>query len=331
MGFKQWLQVFRAQTAPATLLFILTPYLHNAEFLNIKTLVLVVSAVIIHYLSFGHNSLMDMSQGYDTKDPSKRHHPLVSGAISLTAAHNVIHWGLALITIFTGLYTLWESPNPSWAIFFLLIWVIFGIGYNSGLSKESIIGFLAISISFTAMGVWGWFLSHKWFGELGLLWLAYVFFTIIFQISWSGFIKEIGIEERSNILHKMGAHLDVSWKDKPFFRPGKAIYYGAFVKLLNIALISQMILARERVELWIWVWYCALASLTIIYAYRLLVPRVYDRGKELMNMSLMEIFTIFLPIPVLLPWLEATVLMTANVLYFFLINIILWGKPYPKV
>lgn len=329
MSFKQWLQVFRAQTAPATLLFILTPYLHNAEFFDVKTLVIAVTAVIIHYLSFGHNSLIDTSQGYDLKDPSKRHHPLLSGAISLTAAHNVIHWGLIMITAFAGLYTLWLSPNPSWAIFFLLMCFVFGMGYNNGLSKESIIGFLAISICFTAMGAWAWLLSHEWFGELGLLWLAYVFFTLLFQISWSGFIKEIGIEERSNILHKMGAHLDVVRNGKPSFRPGMAIYYGAILKLVNIALIVPMILINYK--RWIWVWYVVLSSLAIFYAYRLLVPRVYDRGKELMNMSLMEIFTIFLPIPVILQWLEATVLMTSGILYFFLINKILWGKPYPRV
>ena len=69
MTFRDYLQLFRAQTAPATILLILTPYLTNATLFSLETATIFIFALLIHWVSFGHNSLMDTAMGYDLKDP----------------------------------------------------------------------------------------------------------------------------------------------------------------------------------------------------------------------------------------------------------------------
>jgi hypothetical protein len=342
MTLKNWLQLFRAQTAVATLLLLLTPFLNNYPLFSFQTGLLVILFILIHYFSFGQNSLMDFAMKYDQKDINKRHHPLLSGAISAHSAHNLIHWGLVILTILAGLATLRLASSPALALLFLLGWVAFGHAYNDGLSKESPVGFLAISLCMTCAGVWAWLLSHNGFSLLGYVYFGYVFFTILYQISWSGFVKEMQVNEKSNILSRMGAHLGIKAVQISFrygalptsdsgriFYPERSRYYALFVKSLNL-LFGAMLLWLEfsLVRLVI---FGILATLIAFYLSKAIKTRVYVRQKELMQMSLMEIFTIFLPIPLLLNPLVAGLLMIASIIYFFGINKILWGVPYPKV
>ena len=324
MKFKDWLRVFRAQTAPATWCLILTPYLHAAK-LDLVAFAIWAFSIIAHYFSFGHNSLLDTAMGYDLKDPNKKHHPLVCGRISLHTAHNVIHWGLGILAVLAILISVCVSPKPMIALITIFIWFAFGHCYNDGLSKESPLGFLAISICFTAMGAWGWFLSHDYIDIIGVLWLIYVFLTILFQISYSGFLKEITVEERSNILRMMGARVEDG-----IFIPGNARYYGLLVKGLNVAvglMLGYALTAKLEMALWLGV----TALIMIELADELTKERRYDRSRDLITMSIMEIATIFMPIPIMCGWVKGAILMLSGVGYFFLMNAILWERTYPRV
>ena len=285
--------------------------------------------ILIHYTSFGQNSLMDYAMMYDQRDPHKKHHPLISGAIKQAAAHNVIHWGLGILTVAAAGVTLLLSPAAALAMFFLIGWVAFGHAYNDGLSKESLFGFLAIALAITCSGAWGWLLSHNGLSTLGLIYLGYVFFTILYQTSWSGFLKEMQVGEKSNVIAKMGAHLDVDWRGQKTFVPGRARFYAWFVKGFNVMFGATLLwLQFTLVRLVVFV---LLLVPIAFYLTKTTKQRPYNRAKELMQMSMMEILTIFLPIPLLLEPVEAAVLMLAGVVYFFAINKILWGTPYPRV
>lgn len=324
MKFRDWLQFFRAQTAPATILLILTPYLTNATLFSLATVVIFFFALLIHWVSFGHNSLMDTAMGYDLKDPSKSHHPLVSGRITLPIAHNVIHWGFCGLAVFAILLSLVFSPNPLYAVIAIFLWWVFGYAYNSGLSKESLVSFLPISICFTAMGAWGWFLSHNSLNTVGWLLLAYFFMTILFQISWSGHLKEMELKERSNILVKMGAKVE-----NGRFTPGYSMVYGAVIKFINVPILGGFLLFENfNVSRLVWLGFI----IVMVAHYQLVKPRLYVRAKELRAMSMMEILTIYAPIPLVLPWLEATILMLFGVAYFWVMNKFLWGvASHPRV
>jgi len=327
-SIKAWLQLFRAQTAPATVFLLLMPYLVGASFFEAKTLVLAFLLLLIHYFSFGHNSLMDAAMMYDQRDLSKRHHPLVSGKIKLQAAHNVIHWGLAVLTVFAAAVTVVWAVNVAVAMVCLMAWVSFGHAYNDGLSKESLFGFLSISLCFTAMGGWGWFLSHRDLNPGGIIYLAYAFLTILYQTSWSGFIKEMQLRERSNILVRMGAKLDETFWGKKLL-PGKSRFYAYLVKGSGLVLAGLLCwLNFSLVRLVVLV---LLGAAVIWLLYQTTRSRVYDRPKELKWMSCMEICTIYLVLPLLIDWPAALMLMAFGAIYFFACNKVLWGVSYPKV
>jgi hypothetical protein len=326
MKFKYWLQLFRAQTAPATILLILVPYLTNASLFSLEALAVGLFALLAHWVSFGHNSLMDTAMGYDRKDPSKSHHPLVAGRISMAAAHNVIHWSLSGLAVVAILISLALSPNPTLAIISIFLWFVFGYAYNSGLSKECLLSFLPISICFAAMGAWGWFLSHSTLDRLGWLLLAYFFMTILFQISWSGHLKELELKERSNLLVKM----DTKVEDGRF-TPGYGMVYGSVIKFVNVPVLGALLLV-ENFEITRLVWFSAMIVLVARYLFKLVRPRQYVRSRELRNMSAMEILTIYAPIPLVLPWVESAILMLFGVIYFLVVNRLLWGvASYPRV
>jgi len=311
------------QTAPATILLILVSYLAGGSF-RIEALPIGLLALFAHWLSFGHNSLMDTAMGYDLKDPSKKHHPLVSGRLSLHSAHNVIHWGLSILILIASIMTLLWSPNPTLALFSLMLWVSFGHAYNDGLSKESLFSFVPISLCMVGAGLWGWFLSHSTLNLMGWLLIGYYFFTILFQISYSGHLKEIQQKERSNILIKMGAEV----RDGVFY-PGYARIYAWVIKAINLFFGYLLLGLRQGLVRLVFV--VILSSLALFILDKLTKPRPYNRGQDLFNMSCMEIVTIYLPIPLVLPWLESIVLMLFGVAYFIALNFWLWGKPYPRV
>lgn len=289
----------------------------------IRVAAMSVFMFLVHIISFGENSVLDFTQGYDKADPGKSHHPLCTGAIGVPDAMKFVHWGKPLLaTIGCVMMFLW-SPNPVMAMFCLFMWYAWGTAYNVGLSKVSLLGFLPICLCFTFMGGFGWYLSHEDLTSTGWWYLAYVFTVILFQISWSGHLKEMGQAERSNLLIKMGASLRDGW-----FDPGWALLYGVGVKILSFFLLAQLV----DTSLWtpiIWL-VGALVSLSIMTV-QLCHHRFYFRPDELKRMSLMEILSIYAPIPLMVPWGQALLLMATGVVYFYLMNRVLWGVSYPKV
>ncbi|MEM2258208.1 MAG: UbiA family prenyltransferase [Candidatus Caldarchaeum sp.] len=327
---KEWLQVFRAQTAPATLLLIMTAALEAPCSLALG-ICLGVLAVCIHYISFGHNSLLDScmipkrgGRPYDEDDPNKSHHPLVRGKISIRKAKLVILWGYLGIGTAMVLLSLFIAANPTGSLAFLVMFILGGFSYNEGLSKETIFGFIPISICFTALAGWGWLITHPDLGALGVLYLTYVWFVILYQISWSGHLKEMRVKERSNLIYALGGRL---WGN--YFYPGLSRIWAWLIK--GLGLFFAFMIFLEVGSFVKWIWFLFICACILFLLIKQTVPRVYDRGKELLRMSLMEVASIYLPIPVLVGWGIGGLLMAIGVIYFFSMNLILWGKLYPGV
>ena len=323
-NIRNYLRLGRAQTYPADWLLVLVPFLTGVHVPLIRVATISVFMFFIHIVSFGENSLLDFTQGYDKVDPSKSHHPLSTGAIGVPDAMKFVHWGKALLALIACLMIFLWSPNPAMAIFCLFNWYAWGTAYNLGLSKVSLLGFLPICLCFSFMGGFGWFLSHETLTPTGWWYLAYTFTVILFQISWSGHLKEMGQAERSNLLIKMGASL----RDG-LFEPGWAFLYGFAVKgasLYALAMIMGPILSGPAVIWFIFI-LVGMGTMTAL----LCMPRPYDRATELKRMSMMEILSIYAPIPLMVPWGQALTLMATGVAYFYLMNRALWGVSYPKV
>lgn len=327
----EYCRIFRWHSAPGTITLLVGPYLAAGGSV-INAFVLGIFAWLMHGISFGHNSLMDTAMGYDLRDPSKKDHPLVTGRIELDQAHKVIHWGTIILAILGIVITCLISPVPFYALVPFLLFVVFGNAYNSGLSKVSQLGLIfTISISFAALGTWGWFLASPNLGILGVFLVSYIFLGIVFQ-NYSSNVKELEISERSNLLARLGAkiikrkrgHVEVR-----IFNPRYAKHYGWGVKLAGLSLGGALLYLAFS-----WQGLISLlffGSVAIYFLHQLTKYREYIRGRELLNISLEEIATILLPVLIVVPLVPALVLIISGVAYFFVANHILWGKSYPKV
>jgi len=267
---------------------------------------------------------MDTAMGYDLRDPSKAHHPLVAGRVSLTAAHNVIHWGLCALSVLAVLISTKLSPNPLYAVICIFLWFVFGYAYNSGLSKESPLGFMSISVCYAMMAAWGWLLSHPELTPLGWIYVAYAFMTILWQISYEGHLKELEAGERSNILVLLGARVEGGR-----FRGGWAGWLGGLLKVVHLGvgfLLLLMVFDFGRLA-----WFIVTCGASLYLTYEMVRDRPWVRDRELMRMSLQEIAVIYLPVPLLLDPVTSALLMLAGVVYFFGVNRAIWGKPHPAV
>lgn len=320
---KEWLRLFRAQTLPATLLGVLVPYLMGTP-INWTTLIIILFCIPAHFFAFGENSLMDAAAGYDQRDPSKQHHPLVTGAISLTAAHNVVHWGLLGAIMLGILITLVYSPNPVAALICLTLWVACGHTYNAGLSKESWLGFIPIALACTASVMWGWFLSHQGISCEAFFLFLYCFLMVAWQTAYAGHLKDLLQGERSNVLLKLGMRLENGG-----LHGGKAKWFGMILKVAQLlAAFLLLLVLFTPAKL---VWYVLLSGVALLLTYKLVKDREWDRKRDMLRMSLEEAAVILLPVPLVLSWGVAVVLVVGSLVYFFAVNRLVWGRVYPAI
>jgi hypothetical protein len=327
---SDFLRIGRAQTFPASWLLVLVPFLCGRMDLA-QALILTLLMWFTHLISFGHNSLLDAciirekdKPPPDFLDPHKQHFPLVSGTVSLHEAKIVFLWALGLAAVAHVVFAFLFAANLALAVTCLFLYYVFGVLYNEGLSKETLLAFVPISLCFTFMAGYGWYLSHSTMNWNGWLYLLYTFFVILFQISYSGFKKEMLVKERSNILIRLGAKVEDG-----FFKPSKAGIYGITVKGLNW--LIGLLLLIWNFNIFKLFWFLVISTFVFMFLIRLTKPREYVRDRELLDMSLEEVASIYLVIPLLLDFMVATLLMVIGYFYFLIVNRILWKAPFPRV
>lgn len=334
---KAYLQLGRAQTYPADWLLVMTPFLAGFPDLG-QILILSVLMFFIHWASFGENSVLDFTQGFDKVDPAKSHHPLSDGRISIPSAMNAIHYTKALSSVAAILLIAQWSPNPTMAMAALFLWYAWGTAYNVGLSKTSVFGFVTIVLCFAAMGTWGWFLTHATLTPLGWAYIMYAATIILFQIAWSGHLKDLKQGERSNILvllgasiHTVGDSQTLGDRNLKYFDPGMAKYLGFGMKIAGIVALSYLFL-QVPFDIGKAVWFSLIIIGMTIMMFKMIPGHYWNRAKDLRMMSIMEILSIFAPVPLMLDPLTSLVILGFAITWFFVANRKLWGTTlYPKV
>ena len=321
-GVRDWLQVFRAQTAPATIILVLTSYLvGGGDLFTSDGLALGIFVLLFHWFTFGHNSLMDTVSGYDLRDKHKAHHALVRCAISPESAHKVIHTGLFILTLVGIWLALKSEGTPFLAIAWFVIFITAGHAYNDGLSKVTIWNFVPITICFTAFALFGYYITAAQMTDLMFCVALYFAVACLFQTSYINELKEI-TENEANLLRYMGArvsnnHLEV----------GNVRYYGWLVKLVNLGL-GCYIICRFGFNLLSITLFALLAVLAIYFCHELTKDRKWDRNKTLVHMALEEIATIYIMPAILIPHVglaASATLMLFGIVYFMIYNLFLWG------
>lgn len=183
-----WLRLFRAQTAPATVYSLVVPYLMAGGRDPATTVALFFLGHVLHYASFGHNSLMDFLMNFDTYDPNKKHHPLVASRIDSIRASWVIH-GL-LFTSLLGLGIIAHLHGSTLALLALMMYAVWGYAYNNGLDHLTKHSWLPISLCFAFLPLYGYFLVRG-LDVVAVLLALWGFTVTFYQIALEGNLKDI--------------------------------------------------------------------------------------------------------------------------------------------
>ena len=324
--FRDYMRIGRLQTAPATLLLLVISYLiGGGKLFSISGLLLCVFAIFAHGTTFAHNSLMDTISGYDARDPAKKTHPLVKGTVSINEATKVINVGLFFVTIIAVLFILLLNGNHFLALVCLVFFITCGHWYNDNFSKISVWKFIPITLCFTFLAFYGFYLSSKHMSSLMLCVGVYFALTLLFQISYSGELKDCFETKETNLLRCLGAR--VTTADEGFFVPCYAGFYGWGVKIVNVAVGGYIVYKYVPCPVSI-ILFLFFAVLMMYFCHQLIKSRKWDRSKSLRDMSLEEVVTIYLIPAVLLPvvgYTEGIFLMVFGIIYFIILNKINWG------
>ncbi|MEM1866047.1 MAG: UbiA family prenyltransferase [Ignisphaera sp.] len=316
-----WLRLFRAQTAPATVMCLLVPYLLAGGRNIADFVVLFVLSHLLHFFSFGHNSVMDY--WLDIHDPSKKHHPLVSGKIGLRDAHKVIHYGGCLTAFLIALYSVYKNPL-SLAPF--LMYVVFGHAYNDGLDHLTTHSWISISLCFTSLSMYGYILVKGFTVDL-LLIALWSFLTIFYQIAFEGNYKDLWNPlEEHNLLRRYQLS-----SNPPTIRGDVALMFFFVRSVLNTAVLIVLALTVLREKLFLLL-LILLTFFEVMFTYKLYKYSTTGRRREDVldlfgKAEAIEFFRI-----ASLTEIYALFFIAYGLMYYVLMNKLLWGTSFgPRV
>lgn len=304
----EYLRLGRIHTAPATVILLVSSYCAGGgRLFSLEGFSILLYGILLHWSTFGHNVVCDY--WFDIEDPNKKHHPLVSGRISLQKAVNIVLpvLGLALLAGILLSYGNWLS-NAFFASF-----MIGGFLYNNWLSKTSIFGWIPIVVCFTSLSLYGMSLA----GSINIVYALYMMFTIWFQIGWSGYLKDIEAMGQANMLRRLGSSI----RDGVFRSTYASKVWGASIKVGNLVTGAILI---SRLSFWASLAPSVMLALAMVMLYLLVKDREWVRDRELRNMSLMEIFTIYAGMFMVMDVSESMVLALFGLSWFAAMNRLLW-------
>ena len=272
---------------------------------------------LYHGWGFIQNNLFDVE--YDRKDPAKQHFPLVNGSMSVRRAWMVDHLFFLLMLVL-GLYMFMLKRNLL-AMVFLFGSMGFGTLYNK-YSKRTLLAPLFITAAFTAIPLFSFFAISSTLTLPILLIALYTVFLMLFQISVSGFLKDIG-SDRVNLLRKFGTSVEsgILMVSKNTDLYGWVLVYA---KALTI-LVSLWVFGPEPLATLI-----SGGCLIVVgyLSFKLLESGKFDNAKKVRQMSLIEIFSylaLVLVLQGLLGWILTLFFVIFPITWFVLMNRLTFG------
>lgn len=336
--FKEWSRLFRSQTAPATVILAMIGFLlGGGQLFSLFGFILFVFLILLHWFIFGNNSLMDAciiqkigGLPYDAQDKGKKHHPLITGKIKLSTAHKVIYTGLIFLACIGIPFSFYGSGDTSLSLAFFLVFVVTGFAYNCGLSKVTVWKFIPISICFTALCGYTFFVMANSLNNLFILVLVYIFITEVFEVGVEGEQKEIETAAEINFLKFLGTKISTN---KIYMSvSSKIVSWCIKLSILAVGFYIFIIVEGNFLSLFLFIFFTVS---TIYFAVKIINDKEWGRDIKLRYYGLEEICTIYLLISILIPvigLLESLTLMLFGVVYFIVLNKINWGTFFaPKV
>jgi 1,4-dihydroxy-2-naphthoate octaprenyltransferase len=329
---KDWLQLFRSHTSPLEMVITITgSALAVGTVLDIKVLLFLLFGWLYHNSGYGHNSVEDFIQGYDTDDPNKSHHPLQRGAMDPQKARYVC----IVLIVATFLYGIFISGLDPAAMVILAVITLAGAVYNI-FGKRMKGKFIPIALAhslllpfsyFGAGGELSFISGYTYFAEplhlIVVLSVSYMVAQIIYQIMIEGDLKDIDMDEAS-LLRTLGARVE-----KGTFKASlTARGFSLLIKSISISLLFWIIFTA-RGDALTYLLLIVFSVLMILQDDRMMMERPWVHSVTLRDMALMEVmstFALLLAAAAVIGgiWL-ALLVMFFNTAYFIIMNRFLWG------
>jgi hypothetical protein len=319
---REWLQIARSQTAAAVIMLCgMFFLLGGGNIFSIYGLAIIIFSILIHDFSFAHNTVVDFLTGYDTKDQFKKHFPLCNGRFKPFTALKISHIGLLISTFMAIFLAFFGSGNSFLAVSFFSIFLISGFWYNEWTSKIVVWDFLPISICFTSLAVFTYFLINSKISILLILSAVYIFLVEWYEIGVAGEIKEAEMTEEISLLRKLGMICD-----KNFDLSLKAFTYAWMIKVFSVAILCYIVFAYN-IGIYSIIVLIIAGYLIGHFALKLTLPQKRDRNKSLRYMAAEEIISIFALPLILIPLIDpiqTIFLIIFSMGYFVIMNKINW-------
>jgi hypothetical protein len=320
LSLKDYLQLGRSHTAPVEMFGLaIAAYLAGIGiyFLPLFTLL----GWLVHVAGFGMNSLVDYLYGYDKSDPSKVHHPLVSGRISVLQA-TLFVFGMQL----AGMYMFFLLTHSAVSVAAFAGYVVFGWMYNILAKRNKLAAMFELGLS---MGLLFFSLATI-YGRVNILVImasAYIFFTTMYQIGVCGDLKDLAaasLTGERNILQDMG----VSVLQDKMTVTNKAVVFSDLISILkSVALAAVAYLIQPA---WMPIILVLALATFLYYSHTAMKEGAYNHAWRLKVIGMGEvwgyiIFVITL-FPLMIYWAPYAFIyfFILPVVYYYIMNRIMW-------
>jgi len=282
---------------------------------DVRALGWALFGLLFHAWGFLQNNIFDYQ--YDKKDPSKAHHPLVKGEITLGRA-------LALdVILLLGMifYMMLISGGNPFSHALLALAIMFGTLYNY-YCKKTTVSPLYITACFTTL-VFIPYVAYT-LTITPVMWLLAAFTSVLmlFQISVSGYIKEIAVGSEVNLLRRWGSRLDGDHLKLSL----QADVYALVLTALKGLLIAFIAVTAGTAA---WAFIGALvATVGFFYFSGFLISEgPFYRPRRVRQMSLAEVlsyFALVFAVEGVVGWLGVAALIVLPMAWFMGMNKVMW-------
>lgn len=282
---------------------------------DVRALAWALFGLLFHAFGFLQNNLFDYE--LDKKDPSKAHHPMITGEIKyLDAARLDVVLAVGMILYLLALtWGNWYSQ-----LLFLPCFILATV-YNL-LCKKSLLGPLYITVSFTIL-VFVPFVNYTR-TVTPLMWLlgALTAFLMLFQISVSGYLKDMKQTDEVNLLRAMGSKLE----GENLKLSLQAVAYAEALAWIKAFILLAMIVVAGTAT---WAYLGALAvSMGFIWlSVKLVSPGPFEHDRRVKQMAIVEVlsyFSLVFALEGVIGWMGVAALIVLPMLWFVALNRVMW-------
>ncbi|MGC9084228.1 MAG: UbiA family prenyltransferase [Anaerolineae bacterium] len=315
------MQLSRMHTAPSEMFGLaLAGYIGGMRLPQL--LLLVLLGWMVHVAGFGMNSLVDYLHGYDAADPSKRHHPLPSGRLTVAQAMSfVFAMQLASVFYFMILSRSYIA-DAAFAAYVASGWI-----YNLTAKEHKVPAMFELGVSMGALFLAGAALL----GILNptiILASIYTGIVAVYQIGVDGDLKDLDARTpERNVLRDLGTYVDDSGTMHTS-RGGYALALSvSAAKAVAFALVAATISPIWGIAMG------AMGAITFTYfALAMMRPGPFDHARRLKIIGLCEVWSyvalVIALFPLMLSWapIAVALYLVAPVAYYYAMNRIMWPE-----